>query len=476
MALQTSRSRRSTPSASATSSRPRAWRSSSSAIARGRELLDGRTLLERQLHRARRRGRRDAALADRLRARCRPRRALGDDRRRPGVLRASPSACTTACTATPATAGRWATPSARSTSASPPSTPSCSPQRVAPRDVVLLHDPQTAGMVAPLRREGVPVIWRAHIGLDLPERPRARGVALPHRLRRAGRRLRLLPPRYAWEGLDASKVTVIAPSIDAFSPEEPRDVVHRGDRGAAAAGLAADDHHRLAGDLRAPRRHRRAGRARGAASSRRTRCASTCRSRPGLALGPAQGPAGHRVGASPSTSHADEEPHLLLAGPGRDRGGRRPGGRRGLRRGRGGVARAPAAGPPPRAPRAAADGRRRRERGDGQRAAAPRRRRRPEEPRRGLRAHRRRGDVEGPPGRRVRRRRHPGPDRGRADRVPRRRRPTSTPSPTASTACSPIPTRRAHGRGRRRPACATSSSARATWASTSSCSRACSTR
>ena len=40
--------------------------------------------------------------------------------------------------------------------------------RVQPDDAVLLHDPQTAGMVPPLIELGVPVIWRAHVGLDLP--------------------------------------------------------------------------------------------------------------------------------------------------------------------------------------------------------------------------------------------------------------------------------------------------------------------
>src|SRR3954452_1642357 len=40
--------------------------------------------------------------------------------------------------------------------------------RIGPRAVVLLHDPQTAGMVPRLVELDVPVIWRAHIGLDLP--------------------------------------------------------------------------------------------------------------------------------------------------------------------------------------------------------------------------------------------------------------------------------------------------------------------
>ena len=33
-------------------------------------------------------------------------------------------------------------------------------------DVVLLHDPQTAGLAAPLARAGARVVWRCHIGVD----------------------------------------------------------------------------------------------------------------------------------------------------------------------------------------------------------------------------------------------------------------------------------------------------------------------
>src|SRR3954447_25544534 len=41
-------------------------------------------------------------------------------------------------------------------------------QMVRPRDVVVLHDPQTAGLIPAVRGRGVPVIWRCHVGLDLP--------------------------------------------------------------------------------------------------------------------------------------------------------------------------------------------------------------------------------------------------------------------------------------------------------------------
>ena len=37
---------------------------------------------------------------------------------------------------------------------------------VATGDVVILHDPQTAGLAESLRARGVPVVWRCHVGID----------------------------------------------------------------------------------------------------------------------------------------------------------------------------------------------------------------------------------------------------------------------------------------------------------------------
>jgi trehalose synthase len=39
---------------------------------------------------------------------------------------------------------------------------------LAPDAIVLLHDPQTAGMAPALRRAGRLVLWRCHVGLDEP--------------------------------------------------------------------------------------------------------------------------------------------------------------------------------------------------------------------------------------------------------------------------------------------------------------------
>ena len=59
-------------------------------------------------------------------------------------------------------------------------------------DVVLLHDPQTAGLIGPLKRTGAKVIWRCHIGIDEPNDIARARLGLPARRRRAGRRLRVL--------------------------------------------------------------------------------------------------------------------------------------------------------------------------------------------------------------------------------------------------------------------------------------------
>ena len=56
--------------------------------------------------------------------------------------------------------------------------------RIRPGDIALLHDPQTAGLAAPLARAGARVVWRCHIGVgwenDATRAPaRASGSARP---------------------------------------------------------------------------------------------------------------------------------------------------------------------------------------------------------------------------------------------------------------------------------------------------------
>ncbi len=90
---------------------------------------------------------------------------------------------------------------------------------VSPGDVVILHDPQTAGLAPALRDAGVGIVWRVHIGIDEPDdgvretwdflRPYVQATDIQvfsHR-------------RFAWDGLDPDRVRVIRPSIDVFSPK-----------------------------------------------------------------------------------------------------------------------------------------------------------------------------------------------------------------------------------------------------------------
>jgi trehalose synthase len=86
-------------------------------------------------------------------------------------------------------------------------------------DVVILHDPQTAGLVPAMLDAGAFVIWRCHVGLDDPnEIARQTWQFLLPYLRDADAYV-FSRESFAWEGLDRERIAVIAPTIDAFSPK-----------------------------------------------------------------------------------------------------------------------------------------------------------------------------------------------------------------------------------------------------------------
>lgn len=115
-------------------------------------------------------------------------------------------------------------------------------ERIRPADVVLLHDPQTAGMIPRLLETGVPVIWRSHVGIDPPNdvARQAWRFLIPY-VERADAYV-FSYPLYFWEGLDPAKLTVIAPSIDAFSPKNHAMAFTSVTAVLRAAGLASDHH------------------------------------------------------------------------------------------------------------------------------------------------------------------------------------------------------------------------------------------
>jgi trehalose synthase len=88
-----------------------------------------------------------------------------------------------------------------------------------PGDIALLHDPQTAGLAGPLRRRGVRVVWRCHVGVDHPnsEAREAWRFLLP--FVRDAEAYVFSRASFGWDDLDRDRLVVIPPSIDAFAPK-----------------------------------------------------------------------------------------------------------------------------------------------------------------------------------------------------------------------------------------------------------------
>ena len=111
---------------------------------------------------------------------------------------------------------------------------------VRPGDFVIAHDPQTAGLVQPLVDLGVNVVWRAHIGLDLPnDRARAAWSFLLPYVSPAAAYV-FSRDAFVWEGLDPERVHVIRPSIDPFSAKNQQLPEAQQRAILAAAGILAE--------------------------------------------------------------------------------------------------------------------------------------------------------------------------------------------------------------------------------------------
>ena len=90
-------------------------------------------------------------------------------------------------------------------------------EQISERDIVILHDPQTAGLVEKVRSTGAKVIWRCHVGLDTPnDIARSAWDFLRPYVSPADAYV-FSREAFAWEKLEDAKINVIPPSIDAFS-------------------------------------------------------------------------------------------------------------------------------------------------------------------------------------------------------------------------------------------------------------------
>jgi len=88
-----------------------------------------------------------------------------------------------------------------------------------PDDIVYLHDPQPAGLTELSRKAGVEVIWRCHVGVDRPNELSRRAWSFLTPYVKEASAYVFSRREFVWEGLDESKLWIVPPSIDAFSPK-----------------------------------------------------------------------------------------------------------------------------------------------------------------------------------------------------------------------------------------------------------------
>jgi trehalose synthase len=101
--------------------------------------------------------------------------------------------------------------------------------RIRPGDIVLLHDPQTAGLVAPLLQAGGLVVWRCHVGVDEDNEHTEQAWDFLRPYIEPATAVVFSRPGYAPDWVDRRRLVVIPPAIDPLSIKnrdmEP-DLVH----------------------------------------------------------------------------------------------------------------------------------------------------------------------------------------------------------------------------------------------------------
>jgi trehalose synthase len=90
---------------------------------------------------------------------------------------------------------------------------------VRPGDLVLLHDPQTAGLAQPLRDRGAHVVWRCHVGLDEHDEWTREAWGFLRPLVEPAHACIFSRESFAPDWVDRRWLRVIPPSLDPFSPK-----------------------------------------------------------------------------------------------------------------------------------------------------------------------------------------------------------------------------------------------------------------
>lgn len=97
-------------------------------------------------------------------------------------------------------------------------------EQISAGDLVLLHDPQTAGLAGPLAQRGAHVVWRCHIGIDGENDLTRSAWAFLQPLLADAEAYVFTRSTYVPGFVSPSRAWIIPPSIDPFSPKnQPMD-------------------------------------------------------------------------------------------------------------------------------------------------------------------------------------------------------------------------------------------------------------
>lgn len=108
---------------------------------------------------------------------------------------------------------------------------------ISAEDLVILHDPQTAGLVPLLRAGGARIVWRSHVGHDRPNGRAFEAWRFLLRYVASADACVFSRRQYFWGGLQPQRVSFIHPSIDAFSAKNRALSEAEVQRVLAAAGI-----------------------------------------------------------------------------------------------------------------------------------------------------------------------------------------------------------------------------------------------
>jgi trehalose synthase len=115
---------------------------------------------------------------------------------------------------------------------------------VRPSDLVVLHDPQTAGLAPALAATGASVIWRSHVGADRPNELTRAAWELLAGYVDAAAALVFTRPGFIPAQLAGMPVRVIAPCIDPCSTKNRELAAATSAAILARAGIASAESHR----------------------------------------------------------------------------------------------------------------------------------------------------------------------------------------------------------------------------------------